>query len=95
MLGYWVYIKEDFETGTSVKWITAGFLLGVATHCIRKAQVLFDSFSLVFECKHVKNELENPMIDWMRFKQTVEDLLPQRKKILNVVDYEIPKCKNE
>ena len=50
---------------------------------------------MVFECKQVKNELENPRIAWMRFKETVEDLLPQRKKILNVVDHEIPKCKNE
>ena len=95
MLCYWVYIKEDVQTGTTVKVITAVCVLGVASHCIRKAQVLFDSHSLVSECKEVKKELETPMKDCLVYKQVVEDILPQKKKLLIVVGHEIPKCKND
>jgi len=89
-LSYWVYIKEDVETGMFVKGITAVCFLGVATHCIRKAQVLFDSYSLVSECEKVINELEKPTMDCVKYKHKVEDFLPQKKKILDVVDH---KCK--
>lgn len=80
MLCYWVYIREDVQTGTTVKGITAGCLLGVATHCIRKAQVLFDSYTLVSECKDVKKELEKPTMDCLMCKHAVEDALPEKKK---------------
>jgi len=78
-----------------VKGITAGCLLGVATHCIRKAQVLFDSYTLVTECERVKNELEKPMMDCLMCKHAVEDALPEKKKILRVVDHDVPKCKSD
>jgi len=91
VLSYWVYIKED--VGISVIGITAVCFLGVATHCIRKAQVLFDSYSLVSECEQVGDELEKPRMACVMYKHTVEDFLPQKKKILHVVDHEIPKCK--
>lgn len=74
----------------SVKWITAVCFLGVAKYCIRLAQVLFDSYSLVSECEQVINELEKPRMDCVMYKHTVEDFLPQQKKILHVVDH---KCK--
>ena len=90
---YWLYLIEDVETGTTAKGITAGCLLGVATHCIRKAQVLFDNYALVSECEQVQNDLEKPMMDCLVYKQTVEDVLPE--KILLVVDHKIPKCKND
>ena len=92
-MSYWVYIKEDFETGIFVKGITAVYFLGLTTHCIRLAQVLFDSYSLVSECEQVINELEKPRMDCVMYKHTVEDFLPQQKKILHVGDHEIPKCK--
>ena len=94
MLCYWVYLK-DVETGTTAKVITAGCLLGVATHCIRKGQVLFDSYALFSECEQVQNDLEKPMMDCLVYKHAVEDVLPEKKKMLHVVDHEIPKCKNE
>ena len=92
VLCYWVYLK-DVETGTTAKVITAGCLLGVATHCIRKGQVLFDSYALFSECEQVQNDLEKPMMDCLVYKHTVEDVLPE--KILLVVDHKIPKCKND
>lgn len=92
-MSYWVYIKEDVETGISVKGITAVCFLGVATHCVRKAQVLSESYSLVSECEQVGNELENSRMACVMYKHMVEDFLPQKKNILHVVDHEIPKCK--
>ena len=92
---YWVYLKEDVETGTAAKMITAGCLLGVAILCIRKAQALFDSHTLASECKQVKDDLEKPMMDCLMYKHAVEDVLPEKQKILRVVDHEIPKCKND
>ena len=95
VLCYWAYLKEDVETGTTAKVITAGCLLGGATHCIRKAQVLFDSYAFFSECEQVQNDLEKPMMDCLVYKHSVEDVLPERKKILHVVYHEIPKCKND
>ena len=92
-MSYWVYIKEDVETGMSVKGITAVCFIGVAAHCIRKAQVLFDSYSLISECEQVANELQKPRMACVMYKHKVEDFLPQEKKILQVGDHEIPKCK--
>ena len=90
VLSYWVYLKEDVETGATVKVITAGCLLGVVILSVRKAQVLFDSYTLISECEQVTNELENPMMDCLMYKHAVEDFLPEKKKILHVV-----KCKND
>ena len=95
VLFYWVYMRVDVQTATTVKVITAVCLLGVATHCIRMAQVLFDNCTLVNECEQVKSELENPMMACLMYKHAVEDVLPERKKILHVVYHEIPKCKND
>jgi len=95
VLCYWVYIREDVQTGTTVKGITAGCLLGVTTHCIRTAQVLFDSYTVASECDQAKYELEKPMMACLMYKHAVEDALPAKKKILHVVDNEIPKCKND
>ena len=95
VLFYWVYMREDVQTATTVKVITVVCLLGVATHCIRKARVLFDNYTLVNECEQVKSELEKPMMDCLVYKHAVEDVLPERKKILHVVYHEIPKCKND
>jgi len=69
----------------------AGCLLGVATHCIREAQVLSHSYTLVTECEQVKNELEKPMMAYLMCKYAVEDALPEKKKILHV----ILKCKTD
>lgn len=90
VLCYWVYLKEDVETGTTAKVITAGCLLGVVMLSIRKAQALFDSHTLASECKQVKDELEKPMMDCLMYKRAVEDVLPEKKKILRV-----SKCKND
>jgi len=95
VLCYWVYIREDVQTGTAVKGITVGCLLGVTTHCIRKVQALFDSYTVASECNQAKYELEKPMMACVMYKQAVEDALPAKKKILHVVDNEIPKCKND
>ena len=94
-LCYWVYIREDVQTETTVKGITAVCVLGVATHCIREAQVLFESYTLVSECEQVRNELEKPMMSCLMYKHAVEDVLPKKKKLLNVVDHEVPKCKTD
>ena len=95
VLLYWVYMRKDVQTATTVKVNTALCLLGVATHCIRKAQVLFDNYTLVSECEQVKTELENLMMACLMYKHAVEDVLSERQKILHVVDHEIPKCKND
>ena len=87
MLSYWV--RHDVQTATTVKVITAVCLLAVATHCIREAQVLFDSYALVSECEQVKNELQKPIMACLMYKHAVEDFLPEKKKILHV------KCKND
>ena len=94
-LFYWMYMREDVQTAATVRVITAVCLLGVAIHCIRKAQVFFDNYTLVSECEQVKSELENPMMACLMYKHAVEDVLPERKKILHVVYHEIPKCKND
>ena len=88
-------MREDIQTAATVKVITAVCLSGVATHCIRKAQVLSDSYTLVSECEQVKSELEKPTMACLMYKHAVEYVLPERKKILHVVDHEIPKCKND
>lgn len=95
VLFYWVYMREDVQTAATVKVITAVCLSCVATHCIREAQVLFDSYTLVSECEQVKNELEKPIMACLMYKHEVEDFLPEKKKILHVVGQEIPKCKND
>ena len=90
MLCYWAYVKEDVQIGTVVKGIsTGGCLLGVAILCVRKAQVLSDSYTLVSECEQVRNELEKPKMAYMVYKQAVEDTLPEKKKMLYVVDHEL------
>ena len=63
-------MREDVQTATAVKVITAGCLLGVATHCIHKAQVLFDNYTLASECEQVKSDLENPMMAAREKKDT-------------------------
>ena len=88
-------MRVDVQTATTVKVNAALCLLGVAIHCIRKAQVLFDNYTLVSECEQVKSGLENTMMACLMYKHAVEDVLPERKKILHVVDHEIPKCKND
>ena len=98
VLCYWVYLTEEdqVETRTTMKVITAGCLLGLAILCIRKAQVLYDSYTLVSECEQVKHELEKPMMDCLMYKHAVEDVLPEKKTMLHVrVGHEIPKCKND
>ena len=95
VLCYWVYPREDVQTGTTVKLITYGCLLGVATYCIRKAQVFFDSYAVASECDEVIKELENPMMACLMYKHAVEDTLPEKKKMLRVVDHKILKCKND
>jgi len=72
-----------------------GCLLGVVTHCIRKAQVSIDSYAVASECDEVKQELEKPMMACLMYKHAVEGALPEMKKILRVVDHEILKCKND
>lgn len=89
VLCYWVYVKQDVQTGTTVKGITAGCLLGMAILCIRKAQILSDSYTLVSECEQVKNELEKPKMAYVVYKQAVEDTLPEKRKMLHVVDREL------
>ena len=84
-------MREDVQSATTLKVITAVCLLGVARHCIRKVQVLFDSYTLVSECEQVKSELEKPTMACLMYKHAVEYVLPERKKIL----HEIPKCKND
>ena len=95
VLCHWVYVKEDVETGPFVKAITAVFLLGVATHCIRSVQVFFDSCTLASECEEVKYELEKPIMACLMYNHVVENELPEKKKKLHVVDHEIPKCKSD
>ena len=51
VLLYWVYMRKDVQTATTVKVNTALCLLGVVTHCVRRAQVLFDNYTLVSECE--------------------------------------------
>ena len=94
VLFYRIYIREDVQTATTVKVFTAVCLLGVPTHCIREAQVLFDSYTLVSECEQVKNELEKPIMACLMYKHAVQDSLPEKKNMLHVVDHG-PKFKND
>ena len=95
VLCYWLYIREDLQTGTTVNVIMAGCLVCTTIHCIRRAQVLLDSYAVANECDEVKKELENPMMACLMYKHAVEDALPEKKKMLRVVDHEIPKCKRD
>lgn len=45
--------------------------------------------------EQVKNELKKPIMASLMHKHAVEDFLPDKKKILHVVDHEIHKCKKD
>ena len=59
------------------------------------SSVIRQSYAGTSECKQVKDDLEKPMMDCLMYKHAVEDVLPEKQKILRVVDYEIPKCKTD
>ncbi|KAL9974621.1 hypothetical protein ACROYT_G011679 [Oculina patagonica] len=105
MLYYGAYVKEASETGTTVKEITVASLMavGMAMFCKREAQVLFNNSKLVGECEQVKYELGKSKLAYMKYKQSVEDTLPEQKKLLHVMDHEVSlysslqplKCKDD